>query len=620
LELCGAVLLSKLMTTVQESLRWQYRVVRCWTDSTIVLGWLTTQKKLGIFEANRVRKITSIIPSNKWHHVDGTDNPADPASRGISVSALLNHPLWFHGPSWLATSNSPRDSISLVSQTKDPSTVLEFIEKCSSFLKMKRVIAFCCRFHQNCKLAKDERLYGILNTNEINHAMQRIIILVQSMEFPDVLKRCKSYEGIKSNIKHLAPLIDSGGILRVGGRLQQSNLPHNQKHPILLPKQHNLCEVIARYYHYLHLHAGPQLLLAIVREQFWVIRGIDVMKRCVRKCIVCHRHSQSSQSQLMGSLPASRVSQSHPFSKTGVDYAGPFSLCLRTGRNPIVVKAYVALFICMSVRAIHLEWVSDQSTPAFVAALTRFISRRGQPSDIYCDGGKNFVGANNEIKEFLNHVQSKDHVDSVSTFLANKGINFHFNPPYSPHHGGLWEAGVKSMKYHLKRVIEDRKLSIEEFVTLLSQVEASLNSRPLTPLSSDPNDYGILTPGHFLTGDSLTSLPQPDLTQLKPHHLDRWQYVQRIFQHFWRRWNVEYLRTLQSRPKWYTTQPNMDIGVLVLIQDDDPNWGPLRWKLGRIIKTYPGHDGLIRVCDVKTPSGSVYKRPITKLSPLPIYQ
>ena len=168
--------------------------------------------------------------------------------------------------------------------------------------------------------------------------------------------------------------------------------------------------------------------------------------------------------------------------------------------------------------------------------------------------------------------------------------------------------------------MEDRRLSIEEFLTLLSQVEACLNSRPLTPMSSDPKDFNFLTPGHFLTGGNLAALPQHDLTDRKIHQLSRWQLVQQLFQHFWKRWSAEYLSRLQCRPKWFSPQPNLKIGDLVLIRDEDPLFGPLKWKLGRILNVFPGPDGLTRGCEVKTGDGSVYKRPIVKLSPLPIDQ
>jgi hypothetical protein len=170
-----------------------------------------------------------------------------------------------------------------------------------------------------------------------------------------------------------------------------------------------------------------------------------------------------------------------------------------------------------------------------------------------------------------------------------------------------------------------RHLTTEEFRTLLCSVEALLNSRPLTKMSDDPNDLSTLTPGHFLIGRPLSALPHPDLTTLPINRLDRWQTVERLKQNIWNSWKRDYLSRQQGRTKWTHPQPDMVPGTLVLILDNDPSFGPQQWKLGRIIQTFPGSDGKVRVCDVrtnitkKTPQGTILRRPVVKLSPLPIY-
>lgn len=620
LELCAAVLLSKLIKMVQGSLPLKFHLVRCWTDSTIVLDWLKSNKKLPIFVTNRIRSIKSIISPVQWFHVEGKDNPADAASRGISSIKLLDSQLWLNGPPWLISDSVIpfNEEESTYSTTADESSVSLLINNSSSYIRMKRVFAYCLRFIHNCR-NKINQLTGSLTVDELKNALHKIILVVQGESLAEEIQRLQSNLVITSRMKHLSPFLDAAGLVRVGGRLSNSSCCYDQQHPFLLPKNHPFTEVVARHYHLSYLHAGPQLTLSLIRNQFWIVRAPDVVKRIIRQCIVCHRQNSATANQLMGQLPSPRVNLSKPFTHTGMDYAGPFMLCPTPGRNPKIVKHYVSIFVCMATRAVHFELVGDLTTPAFVNALTRFISRRGLPTDLYCDGGKNFVGAKNEMVQFTKLMKSTPHQDTIQNFFSSKEIRYHFNPPLSPHHGGLWEAGVKSMKFHLKRVIESRHLSIEEFLTLLCQVEACLNSRPLTQLSTDPNDFGALTPGHFLTGDSLTVPPQNNVMDININRLSRWQVVQHLFQHFWRRWNSEYLNTLQSRPKWYAPQPNLEVGILVLIRDDEPTWGPLKWKLGRISAVYPGSDGKVRVCDVKTASGAVYKRPISKLSPLPIY-
>lgn len=166
------------------------------------------------------------------------------------------------------------------------------------------------------------------------------------------------------------------------------------------------------------------------------------------------------------------------------------------------------------------------------------------------------------------------------------------------------------------KVVGDQILTYEEFYTVLVQVEAILNSRPLCPISSDPDDLSVLTPGHFLTLEPLTCVPDPDLTTLPTNHLTRWQLLQRLQQDFWRRWKVEYLHTLQQRSKWFEADSRqVSEGLLVLIKDDQAP--PLKWRLGRIIQLHPGPDGISRVATVKTTNGTV-QRPLVKLCPLPI--
>ncbi|XP_044760248.1 uncharacterized protein LOC123317705 [Coccinella septempunctata] len=207
----------------------------------------------------------------------------------------------------------------------------------------------------------------------------------------------------------------------------------------------------------------------------------------------------------MGSLPTPRVAPSHPFTHTGVDYAGPIQIRLSRGRGCKSYKGYIAVFICLSTKAIHIEAVTDLTSTAFMAAFRRFISRRGICTDLYSDNGTNFVGA----KKILDK-ETKDAIDeqAIKEAVATEAVRWHWNAPASPHHGGLWEAGVKSIKYHLKRTIGNHTLTYEELSTLLCQIEACLNSRPLIALSEDTEEIDVITPGHFLIGHPLKAIPE----------------------------------------------------------------------------------------------------------------
>lgn len=265
----------------------------------------------------------------------------------------------------------------------------------------------------------------------------------------------------------------------------------------------------------------------------------------------------------------------------------------------------------------HLEIVSDLTTAAFLACLKRFFSRRGLSSDLYSDNATNFKGANREILEIYEFLTNAENMHEIASNLANHGrVNWHFIPPRAPHFGGLWESAVKSFKNHFARVIGERILTYEEFTTFATEVEGILNSRPLTPISSDPNDLVALTPGHFLIGDSITNVPEHNLMDIQSNRLSSWEQVQQIKQNFWSRWNKEYLNELTIRRGWHkNTTTEMKIGTLVTIRDN--NLPPMRWILGRITAVHPGNDKIIRVATVKTANGE-YKRSIKGLSPLPI--
>jgi hypothetical protein len=293
----------------------------------------------------------------------------------------------------------------------------------------------------------------------------------------------------------------------------------------------------------------------------------------------------------------------------GVDFAGPFHILNKRGRGARLVKCYLCLFVCLRYKCLHLEAVTDLSKEAFVMTVRRFIARRGKPLEIWCDNGRNFVSAVKEIGHFI-----KSNRASISEFANQEGIRFVFTPAYAPHFGGIWEAGVKSAKYHIKRMIGNSHLTFEEITTLFAQVEAILNSRPLCPLSSSPNDLLPLSPGHFLIGRPLTALPSPNVRNTKEASLRRYARIERIRQHFWTRWQKEYVSELQQRTKWKLNTSKLNIGDMVILQED--NVPPLCWRLGRVTQLFPGADGIVRVADINTMKGCV-RRPLVRLCPLP---
>lgn len=627
LELCAAVLLTELMQKTVSSLNLpSVKEVFYWTDSTIVLAWLkSTSREWKTFVANRVGKIQSHSAEHNWHFVSGTDNPADIISRGSHVQDLLKNSVWWHGPSWLSQNmNSWPDqpdisqSDQVLTEKRTESLVFQihvldnkFIERFSSVTKLFRVRAWIHRFVTNSKLPRESRLIGNLSLEEIQTAELKIIEVVQEASFADEIKDLKNKREIKrtSKLLSLCPFLDDQNILRVGGRLRNSKLPYSSKHQILLPAKHHFTDLVIKLYHLQTLHSGPNGTISALRLKYWPLAVRRAVKLSIRKCIMCFRANPLTLQYKMGDLPRDRVAASRPFTNCGVDYFGPLFLRESRRRGSRTVKAYGAVFVCFSTRAVHFELVEDLTSEAFLACFKRFVARRGNVSNLYSDNSTTFVGANNEIIKLNKIVQTLD--SQLKTFQ----MTWHFIPPRAPNFGGLWEAAVKSAKTHLKRVVGERKLTLMEMNTLLCCIESILNSRPISPMSSDPNDLSYLTPGHFLIGDSLLRTSEPCLIDVQENRLSKWQQVEQLKQHFWKRWHQEFLHQVQQKHGWKKeADEKIKVGQLVLIKED--NLPPQQWRIGRIANVHPGRDNIVRVATIKTSSDTI-KRAVTKLCILP---
>jgi len=206
-----------------------------------------------------------------------------------------------------------------------------------------------------------------------------------------------------------------------------------------------------------------------------------------------------------------RVQPNAAFHTTGVDYCGPF-YHKAEARNKAPYKCYIAVFVCFSTKAAHLEVVQDLTTDSFIAALRRFISLRGSPRTSWSDNATNFVGAKRELAELKELFLSEQHTASISSVCLADGIDWKFIPPRAPHYGGLWEAAVKSAKFHFYRVVGASILAIDELRTLAYEISAILNSRPLCPISENAESLEVVTPAHFLKGSSYTKFPEPGIT------------------------------------------------------------------------------------------------------------
>ncbi|XP_025193669.1 uncharacterized protein LOC112593492, partial [Melanaphis sacchari] len=558
LELSGTVLLALWLCRLKRVLENQLVIneVFAWSDSTIVLAWLSNpHSAFKTFVSNRVHQVKTAIPQCQWSHVSSEENPADCCSRGLRPSELVKASLYWKGPSFLTSSSDswPKSVVDLtldqlpevkpVCLLTQAQPLIEWYARFSSFDNMVRVVARLRRFVLRCQ--RKEVKTGFLQQSELDAALIAVVKCAQVCFLREVVECLSKGEEIRhKSLARLSPFMDSHGVIRVGGRLRNSCLAQRRIHPMLIPKESHLAVLIVRHWHQYACHASPRLLTAVVSRRFWIVNIRLIVHRVIRKCTICARIAKSNPTPQMADLPGFRVQEAHPFSTVGVDYAGPLQMKELSLRKARICKVYIAVFVCMTTKAVHLEIVTALSTDAFLLALDRFVARRGLPSSIHSDCGTNFVGAARQLRRLINH---PDHRDSITAHLP---CEWHFNPPGAPHFGGIWEAAVKSAKSLLIRTMSSQIWTLEELSTVLCRVEAALNSRPLVPASSDPNDLECLTPGHFLIGRPLLSIPESDVPDSQSSLQTRWKLVQQSFRFFWRRWSQEYLNTLQSRGKW----------------------------------------------------------------------
>jgi len=622
LELNGAHLLVQLVVKISDAWKINPLEFQLWTDSMVVLSWLNSDSsRLKTYVSNRVTQIIEVSNPSQWRHVKTNDNPADIISRGVRAQELSTSTIWWHGPFWLSESTDCWVStpIQPILEAELPeqrplrlallvtSPIKDLVNSYSSWPRLVRAVGWILKFIEYVGSKREEPRAKYLTVQNLRAAQRALLQTAQEEAFGKEIAALQQQKDVshRSKLKSLNPLLKNK-LLVVGGRLEYAMITAEQRTPIILPADHRVTRLIFIERHRSLLHCGPLALLADVRRQYWPVRGRLTARSVVKRCVDCVRAKPKFQHPLMAPLPKQRVTCTRPFTNTGVDFAGP--LTIRSGiRGRPGKKAWIAIFVCFSTKAAHIEAVEDLTSSAFIASLRRFCSRRGKPDKIWSDNGTNFVGARRELTTFTRGIES---------LSAAEDINWHFNPPSTPHFGGIWESCVKSAKHHLSRIVKDAHLTLSELQTLLCQIEACLNSRPLSPLSSSPDDLEPLTPAHFLIGGPITLPPEPDLTSQQLSGLRRWKLVQALMQSFWTRWTSEYLPQLQVRGKWTTATKPLAVGDVVIVRED--NMAPCKWKMARITHLHPGRDGHIRVVTIRTANGTETKRPVLKLCLLPV--
>lgn len=385
--------------------------------------------------------------------------------------------------------------------------------------------------------------------------------------------------------------------------MDEAVVSYDAKHPVMLPRGHRISLLITRHIHN-NGHTGVAATVAKVRKMYWILRGHDLAKSVKFQCVCCRRIQAKVETQFMADLPRIRLEPfTPPFYRTSCDYFGPYKV--KISRNK-TTKHYGVIFTCLNTRAVHLELAVDCSTMEFLQTLRRFFAIRGQPSLMLSDNGTQLVGAEHELREMIQGWN----VHELKEFSAEKGMVWRFATPAAPHQNGCAEALVKSSKIALKKAIGEQILNPFELYTCLLEAANLINQRPIGRIPNDPDDGSFLCPNDMLLGRASTVVPQGPFRATKnPRH--RVEFIQKIVDSFWKRWNRDVFPSLVPRKKWKVERRNVRVDDFVVLQDENVIRG--NWTIGRIINVYPGKDGRIRNVNIKTPT-SEYQRPITKIA------
>ena len=444
-----------------------------------------------------------------------------------------------------------------------------------------------------------------LSLDELDMAEMAVVRYCQRQRFQEeieTLKKGSLNVRKDSSIYKLDPKLDLE-VLRVGGRLSRAAMPEDAKHPAILPKDHHVSKLILEKIHQQVGHCGRNHMLSLLRQKYWIPCANSLSRKIISECVVCRRLNQSVGEQKMADLPRQRITPDlPPFSHVGVDYFGP----IEVRRARATVKRYGVIFTCLVSRAVHLEVAHSLDTDSCINALRRFIARRGQVIEMWSDNGTNFISTERELKESL----KAWNLNKIERSLQQKGVKWTFNPPAGAHHGGVWERLIRLLKKILLSVTKQQTLDDESLHTVMCEVEAIVNSRPLTTVSSEPNDLEALTPNHLLLLKKQPNLPPGVFQADDVYAKRRWRQVQYLSDLFWTRWIKEYLPLMNVRQKWNRICRNFQKGDIVIVADANAPRGS--WMLARVLETIPDSRGLVRSVRLQTKT-SVLERPISKI-------
>ena len=624
LELLGAGLLARSSAKVISTHgQLKFDKVVCYSDSMNVLHWVKSDnRQWSTFVLNRVLEIHKLTKARDWCYVRSERNPADVATRPISGVGLANSFKWFHGPTFLHDESiSCEDKVNFQEPTVEclvemkklvrvavrevPVTLLD-LDKHSSFGKVIRVTGYVLKFIA-MKLGKVFCVSKPSSQELHNLSVKYWIRKEQLLFYPTEVSQCpdESYAGpkvaaVSSLARSLRLFKDRDGLLRYSSRVQDMFSSYDCSNPILLPKRSRLTWLYVSHLHRILLHPGAAELLVHVRKTFWVPQGRSLIRSVVTKCVACRKVTAAPFPTLAPPpLPDFRINPSYPFEYTGIDTAGP--VFYRVGKSRVKRKGHILILTCATTRAFAFEFITGLSVDEVMLGLRRFFANYGLPREIRSDNAKSFKRSQKELT-----IVSKS--PKMRKYLEDHRISWVRYLERAPWWGGYIEKGVQSVKRALLRILGNTVLDALEYTTVLYEVAALINSRPITTVHDSAGEAEPVSPSMLLRGRSLVHIPpmyEMTVDGKAPQMCTgRLRYLEKLKTYFWTRWVKEYLadlREIHSRRKVGSQLRQPVVGELVLVRNKMLPRGT--WKVGRVVELKPGRDGQTRSVRVEVLKG-----------------
>ena len=657
LELTAAAKAVEMANYVNNSLYKPIENVTYWTDSECVLKQIyDTKASYGTFITNRLYKIHALSKPHQWKHVDSGRNPADCPSRGLQADETEKWRFFHEGPEFLrqpeetwpktnpdihppssSSSSSPFnvDIFAIATSAAEVARVsgsgyADVADRIGDYnRKLKRIACFQ-KFIAFWKLSATKKRTRssptfkqatTIDAEDIKKAEKTLFLAIQKRHFNkewSILTQNNANSPnspvnvhTSSKLAPLNPFVDEDGIIRIGSRIANAPINQEKRFPIILPKEDQSVKDLITATHIQEFHRGPNHTLATLRNKVWILRGLQACKSAIHRCFTCQKAFKRAEEQRMAPLPVERVSFNAPFEVTGIDVMGHFNVIMN-GRAP--QKVWVVIFSCFSTRAVHTEILQKMDASSFINALSRFTARRPGLRKLVSDNGTNFAGACSILRKELEALR-----DSTTEALAFRRLEWTFIPPHTPHYGGVWERVVGLFKRMISTLGKGDSMRFDVFNTVVIEMEATLNRRPMCALSHSPDDVEALTPAHILypatfAHSSATIIPQNNVSDADALR-STWKRAQARISACRKLFFREYVTILHQRQKWQRSKASLKVDDIVILVDESIPRD--NWKIARVTHV-ESSDGLVRRVKVKRSDGRISTHDRTKIVKLEI--